>query len=105
MPILYITPEVTMQEIFQLGLFIFSLLSFLVSLFTLSKLFTLSVDLKAFKNSTHTVQYVGATKSNISISDKVEEEISEFQKEYREESQIAYPQFATFEEDLELRGL
>lgn len=84
-----------------------SLISIGLSIFAMTKLFKLSVEIEAFKRSTHTVQYVGANaQGQVKVSDNIDDgDISEFQKEFREESQTAYPEFATFEGDLELRGL
>jgi len=96
-----------MQELFLIGLTMISLFSIGLSVFAISKLFKVSVEIAAFKASTHTVQYVGANASGaVGVKDSIDDtDITEFQKEYREESRTAYPEFATYDDDLELKGL
>lgn len=79
------------------GLFLFSSLFLYLGL--VSKYIDLKADVEGFKRSTHSVQL-------IDTSNKEEmENIKKYQKEYQEEAQEAYPEFATFDEDLESRGL
>jgi len=80
---------------------IVSVLSFTASIYTLSKLFNALVEIESFKKSTHTVQFVGASKKDVEVSDEIEK----YNKEYLEEAQEKFPNFATFEDDLELKGL
>lgn len=80
---------------------IFSGISLITSIYTLSKYINILIQLEAFKKSTHTIQYVGASKGDVKLSETLEE----YNKEYSEESQLAYPEFATFEGDLDVKGL
>jgi len=89
------------MNLILLSLAFVSMLSLAASLFAISKLFNVMVELESFKKSTHSVQFVGANKEDINVS----KDIEKFEKEYREEAQIQFPNFATLDEDLELKGL
>ena len=104
-PVLYSNYEVTMYLIISV-LAIVSILSISASIYTLSKLFNVLVEIESFKKSTHSVQFVGASKEDINVSEKFETaQIDKFEKEYREEAQLNYPELATLDGDLELKGL
>lgn len=84
-----------------ISLAIISIVSLITSIFCILKVLSLWVEIESFKKSTHSVQFVGATPEGVKMSEKIES----FEKEYREQAQEAYPEFATFKEDLELKGL
>lgn len=79
------------------GLALFSCLFMYLDL--VSKYIDLKADIEGFKRSTHSVQLIDTSNK------QVMEDIYKYQKEYQEEAQEAYPEFATFEEDLESRGI
>lgn len=73
--------------------------SLLLYINLVSKYVDIKAELEGFKRSTHKVQLIDTSNK------KTLEDITKYQKEYREEAQEAFPEFATDDEDLELKGL
>lgn len=79
------------------ALFAFSTLILYLDL--VSKYIDIKADVEGFKRSTHSVQVIDTS------SKEAMQSLEKYQKEYNEEAREAFPEFATTEEDLELRGI
>ena len=64
------------------------------------------IETQSFKKSTHSVQYVGATKNDIKISDDLDSDnLDKINKEYSEDLEEVMPWFSPSEDDKKLRSL
>lgn len=80
-----------------------SSISIVASIFTLTKLYSISVEVESFKKSTHQVQIIDT--ANHIADPKDEENLEKYKKEYQEEAREEFPVMATYPEDLTLKGL